>query len=272
MNSKTLKMFGITTETHFTSSIAKAKLHIIILTAISLYIIINFSATTKALDFTFNYPETIELNETFIFSIKAATSENYDVKIFVKDENEKIISEIFSNGWKNPFFYLKEVFPKQSDFKIHIVKSATEYIICARLRKSGRSQFEEKCNKINISPINREIKQKNAIEQEEIRINKIEENDETSKLESQLETSNKNENEKEPLRSEISTINDIQEKITGEIIEKNKDKEKIILNSNSKSEENKIFTTRYEVQKQFILYAFLAFCVLLIIFLAIRRL
>ncbi len=238
--------------------------------AISFYVIINFSATTKALDFIFNYPEIIELNETFILSIKADTSENHDVKIFVKDENEKIISEILNDGWKNPFFYLKEVFPKQSDFKLHIVKSAAEYIICVRLRKSGKSQFEEKCNKIKVYPIDQKIKQKNAIEQEGIKINKLEENGETSKTDPKLETSNENKNEKKLSRSEIDTINYIQEETTEEIIEKNNYKEKIILNS--KSEDNKIFTTKYEAQKQFILYAFLAFCVLLIIFLTVRKL
>ena len=117
--------------------------------AISLFFIsIN---TSLALEFQLTSPESVNAKESFTVSIEASTSEKYDVKITVQDSNKKIISEIYNDGWKNPYYYLKSIFSDQKEFKIRVTGNPGKYDICARLRKTGKTSFTEQCKEINVN-------------------------------------------------------------------------------------------------------------------------
>ncbi len=118
---------------------------------ISFLMIFFVLSSVSALEFNFNYPASVEVNENFTASLSASTSENYDVKIFVQDNSSNIIiSEIYNDGWKNPFYYIKSVFPAKTEFLIRAKNYSGNAAICARLRKIGSSSYSEKCGSINI--------------------------------------------------------------------------------------------------------------------------
>ena len=120
-----------------------------------------------ALDFELNSPERVDVNESFSVTINAQTSEIYDVKVFVEDSDEKLISEIYNDGWKNPRYYILSAFPEQSKFDIRIL-SAEDYSICARLRKTEKTNFDEQCNNITVnSVVNNEVKKNSDIEEKD---------------------------------------------------------------------------------------------------------
>src|SRR3989344_4728784 len=137
-------------------------------TVISLLAIVIFSSFGYCLDFNFSYPSEVDLNDSFIVGIEADSSQEMDVKIFAIEEKE-IISEIYQDGWKNPFFYLKEAFPSSKEFKIKILKEG-EYELCVRLRISGKTAFDEKSDMINVE------QQDSETEEEEEEINETETN------------------------------------------------------------------------------------------------
>lgn len=120
------------------------------LTVISLFLIILPSVS--ALSFDFVSPGSVSINENFSVSISAASSDNYDVKLFVQDnETKTIISEIYNEGWKNPFYYIKSAFPSQSNFIARATNVSDKAVVCVRLRKTGGSSYTEKCKAIDIS-------------------------------------------------------------------------------------------------------------------------
>jgi hypothetical protein len=91
------------------------------------------------------------LNESFSANISATTSDVYDVKIFVQNnQTAVIISEIYNDGWKNSYYYIKSAFPSQSSFLIRIKNYSTDSAICIRLRKTDSSSYSERCGKITI--------------------------------------------------------------------------------------------------------------------------
>ena len=206
---------------------------------------------SSALDFSFNSPEKAESEEPFTASISASVSAQYDVKIFIQDENNLLVSQIFSNGWKNPFYFLKSAFPNQTEFQIKAINASGNYQICARLRESGKTSFTEKCSNIIIT--------------------KSEKQEETPALIPSLDAPEKN-NSKKYLADNNKQINYQDEKLN--YIENNSQKQKIILISNFKNEVQNLpaFTTKYEKTRNYILYSFTAFCIVIIILLALRQL
>lgn len=182
----------------------------------------------SALELSLSTPDSATLNEEFVASLTANLSinESYDVKVFVADEEKNIISEIFYDGWKSPFYYLKSIFPEQTEFKVKVVKPGKNATICARLRKSGKNSFDEKCAPIAlISP-------------------------------PQLE-------KEEPKKSEEVNYQNLSFK----------PKEKIILNSPTKADNNnKEFIAREQIIRNYIFYSFIALCIILIILLALKQL
>lgn len=219
---------------------------------------------SSALDFKLNSPENVNINESFSITIEAQTSDIYDVKIFVENSDEKIISEIYNDGWKNPRYYLKSAFPQQSKFEIRIL-SAENYPICARLRKPEKTNFVEQCNNITvISTTKNEFKNKNS---------EIEERGDDSDDKNDIETDD----------NEIEDVGDIEDE-TEEVINnsyrelaieelKIQNEEKIMLNPEKleKTEES-VFITKYEKQKLLVLYGFSVFCIVIIILLALKKL
>ena len=207
---------------------------------------------TSALDFELNSPESAELNASFQVLITAETSETYDVKIFVQDNEEKIISQIFNEGWKNPFYYLKSIFPQQKEFKIQINKFSENAQICARLRKSGSSSFNEKCNEMKIIKNQQESEEK----PEQVNENKSNKTKESKQENKSTDTLKQNISQEQ----EIKNIN-----------YQTQDNEKIILNSKSQ-DAKKIFTTKNEKIRIWVIYSFTALCIIIIILLALKRL
>ena len=215
-----------------------------------------------ALDFELNSPERVDVNESFSVTINAQTSEIYDVKVFVEDSDEKLISEIYNDGWKNPRYYILSAFPEQSKFDIRIL-SAEDYSICARLRKTEKTNFDEQCNNITVnSVVNNEVKKNSDIEEkdddenDQDEIEDVDDNDE-------IEDINIKDDAEE-------IINNSYENLT---IDKIQNEEKIMLNPEKlEKKEDSVFVTKYEKQKFFILYGFSAFCIIIIILLAFKKL
>lgn len=225
--------------------------------AISLFSI-QFSS---ALDFSFNTPASAESGEPFAVFISAATSLKYDVKIFIQDENKNLLSEIFNDGWKNPYYFLKSAFPGQTEFKIRILNSSGNYEICARLRESGKKSFTEKCNEIAIAQATQEKPEETPKKEQNNKDKDSNEQDE--------ETPSQKDNKS------VSQNTQIPKNTTNITYLSNKEitKDKIILgNSLNKEPDSQVFTTKYEIIRNFILYAFIAFCIVLIILLALKQL
>jgi hypothetical protein len=212
----------------------------IILTAINFPLI-------SAIELQLDSPEFVKLEEAFSTEISADTTEDHDVKIFIRNNEDNLISEIFSDGWKNPYYYLKEAFPEQSEFKIQALETG-KHEICLRLRQTGKTSFDEKCNEIEI--LEKEEKQEELQSTEDIS-EKIEE-----PTKKQLES------------NENKLINQIENTSYTKLTNPN---EKIILNSRLNNPDIK-FTTKKGNLRSGILYTFTAFCVIIIILLALKKL
>ena len=211
-----------------------------------------------ALEFKLNTPESVNINESFKVSINAETTENYDVKIFIQDNEEKIISEIYNGGWKNPRYYIKSAFPNKTEFEIRAL-SAGNYEICVRLRKSGKTTFDEACNKIDI---------KTLIEKEEPLENTEEDKGGNVKIDEDIEEENL---EKGNTNNNLENLSEKKANNEYKILENN---ERIVLNSGNveKKDTGEVFLTKREKINRGIIYAFLGFSVVIIVLLALRNL
>jgi len=120
--------------------------------AIILILLILMPLST-AIDFTIQAPNQADINQEFTVIISSAETETHDIKIFIyKDTVSNIISEIKSEGsWKNPYYYLKEVFPTNKEFTIKVIEEPGERELCARLRQTGKSAYSQQCQAITIS-------------------------------------------------------------------------------------------------------------------------
>ncbi len=264
------------------------------LMAISLFVLF-FIPLSSALEIQLNSPEEVSSGEEFTVSIDANSSENYDVKIFVH-EPKKEFSEIYDgSAWRSPQRYLPSVFPAQKIFQIK-AHFEGETRICLRLRKTGQSSFQEKCNNITMNPISQQA------EASEETANNQDDEDSTSSQENQISQESQNNNNqtgelsRNQQAKEIQNTNQTQEnKNKGEKTENisyrsslNQQEEKLILNSktekqkstsqpisqqdNSQADDEEIFTTKYEKRRMAVIYGFLSICVLIIILLSIRKL
>ncbi len=188
----------------------------------------------------------------FDVSLNSGTNEKYDVKIYAfnGDKSDKE-SEIFSeneNKWKSSYYYLKSVFPDESNFKIRAKNISKEWQICVRLRKSGGSSFKEKCNDIN-SESNSKSAVENSVSDAGIvgrvvRSNMISEN---------LTDAN-------TVNSAVKSKNETNDGI-------------IVLNSLAMAAGNgKTFVSNDEKLRRFMIYVFIGFCIIMAIFIALRSL
>jgi hypothetical protein len=207
----------------------------------------------SALDFTLNSPDSVNLNESFSVSITATTSDIYDVKIFVQDNSTKIIiSEIYNNGWKNPFYYIKSIFPEKSEFELRAIDYSSNAALCARLRKTNSSSYSEKCNAISIN-------QDLTVEEKTNNINKTT----TEENRTTIQEINKSST---PEADFIPAGSPSQNQI--EPIIEDKNQERIVLTP--KKEE--IFISNQEKIGLYAVYAFTFFALIIIILLSIRKL
>lgn len=203
-----------------------------------------------ALEISFDSPSSVKVNEEFGVTIKADSDETYDVKIFVHTSEDKsiargeYISEIFQNGeWKDSWFYLKESFPEEKEFKIRVLSSSGERKICTRLRKTSTQSTSINCKEIII------------LQEEE----KVEEIVPSKKDEFLTQQAEEEKPEEQPKKEQ--PLQQLSEKTT----------EKILLNSPEQAPFLEI-TTKKEKTRTGILYSFIFLITAILIFLALRRL
>jgi hypothetical protein len=202
------------------------------------------------IDFTFDSPEEIELEEEFVVEINVQTNEVYDIKIFVYKDTKRrngLVSEIYSDGsWKSSWFYLKGVFPSEREFKNRVLENYGDFEICARMRKTGESNFDEECKDIKI------------IEKE------IEEIPNEEKKEEELKTENLINNKSEG-KEELSVKN---------LAETKKEINKVIVlnKKENMNEGEEVFISKKEKARRGVFYGFFGMLIFLVIFLALRRL
>ncbi len=239
------------------------------LTAISLILLILPIAS--ALDFNFSAPGQINIQEPFSVSIYSQTSESYDVKIYVVNSSNNILSESDNNGWKSSIYYIKNSFPKVSTYDIRAIKAQKDTEICVRMRKTGT----EKTTPASCMPII--ILNENSSNIQEANSEKeVAENPKnlsgTLKTDSNQENKPDNNNKNDiPEQEQTHAINEQQEKQISSIKSQPIKEDKIILNSRKKLQEE-VFVTKSERFRISLIYAFTFFIVVILVFLAWRRL
>ena len=217
-------------------------------TAISILLLLVLPLAS-ALEFTFNSPESAALNATFSVSISASSSDSHDVKIFVLDKSTaRIISEVYSDGWKNPYYYLKSAFPGKSNFDVRITSSSSNAEICARMRKSGASAYSEKCNTIAVGSSDSSAD-----------TNEVQESSDEEEVEE-----NKTLLKKAP-SPDFVPANIVKEDSSPIAVA---DNEKIVLNSVEKSS----FVTKEEKMRLYAVYAFTFLAMVIVVFIIMRKL
>ncbi len=107
------------------------------------------NSTLISAEFLLISPGEATQSEPFSVNLEKDGELTYDVKIFVQDDTKEF-SEIQQDGtWKSPYKYLLEAYPASTEFTIRAHKPG-ETKICARLRETGKKDFEEACNPIVI--------------------------------------------------------------------------------------------------------------------------
>jgi hypothetical protein len=219
-------------------------LFIIILTAISLILTAN---SVCALDVTFTAPSETEVNSSFDIIISTDVSENYDVKAFVENDAEKIISKTMNDGkWKSSNYYLIGVFPEQNTFSL-IVISEEEGNVCVRLRKTGTTSTPEKfCQGI-----------------------KIQESQDSVKTDTETDTEKETNSEANDVVINNQAVADTTNVIPAYSNINNDDNEIIYLNSPAKTPETAL--TNYAKTRLIVCYAFAALAIILLVLIALDK-
>lgn len=120
-------------------------------TVIRLILILLFLLPlASSIDLEITAPEEAIINENISIQIHYTSNELHDVKIFIQEKNE-IISKIYSeNQWKNPFYYLRSSFPKQTSFTVKAIQESQKAELCVRLRKTGETIYIQTCQEITL--------------------------------------------------------------------------------------------------------------------------
>ncbi len=193
------------------------------------------------------YNEKIERKEEFEVKLKAYNlkSENYDVKIYLVNEEDDVISETYneeSKKWRSSNYFVEDVIKgpgnKTETFMLRIDKDNTNYIgdskISAKIRESGAtSTIAEFEDEINIEDV----------------ISIVERN-QTDVIETEKQSNN------------INYLSSDEEQ--EEVIILNKKRQNIILTE-------PIYKSKTQYIKEYSLYGFAVFSVLVIIFLIIKK-
>lgn len=112
------------------------------------------ATSVAALEYTFDTPHEVVVNEEFEVHIAAQATEVHDVKIFAYyGSMSSYVSQIFDGAqWRNPHQYIQGAFPAQTTFRIKIIDFQGTTEICARLRLSGSSATPTPvCNSIRVT-------------------------------------------------------------------------------------------------------------------------
>jgi hypothetical protein len=220
-------------------------------TVISLLAVFLSLGLASALEFNFDSPSSAKLNETLTVALSAATSDIYDVKIWVQDNGTKsTLSQIYNEGWKNPYYYLKSAFPDKKEFSIHVTNYSDSAQLCVRMRKSGTTAYSDKCAPLEISP-----------------------------SQQTHESSDDEENESSP--EEVAAVNKtakespdfipiLEDQITTQTDNPPVEAGKIVLTSKVISNDD-TFTTKNEKIRLYAVYSFTLFAIFIIILLVLKK-
>jgi hypothetical protein len=169
------------------------------------------------------------------------------------------ISEIYNDGWKTSFNYIKSASPSKSDFLIRAENYSATAEICLRTRKPSASSYSfEKCDNIEIKPYTAQPIQKPI----NVSSNKsIEVNNTTTTLQ--------NTTPRQTIKNLdfIPSTSGVEEKTE---IQSSSSTDKIYLNPKSKATET--FVTKGENLRLYAVYSFTLFAIILVIFLSMKRL
>lgn len=221
-------------------------------TKLLIFLFLSILFIPLALSLTLTSPDSVSLNEEFEVSISDYAEIVCDVKIFVHtSEEEKIsraqyISEIYNGGWQDPWFYLSSSYPEQKEYKIRVVSSPGDRKICLRLRNPESKEFlDEACNEITIEDESRSSEKK-----------------ETKQEKEEISSNSK---EPEPVQEETLTPISYPE---NEILQ-----DKIVLNPKKDlAKTDEVLVTKNDKTRTVLIISFTGFCLILLIFLALKRL
>ena len=218
-------------------------------------LIIFLTPIVVSLNFTLNSPEKVQQNQEFTVSIQSDTAETNDIKIYVEDPSAspKTISEIQNiDEWQNSYFYLKQIFPQQTEFKLKVKKQG-DWQICARLRAKSPSQ--PVCNTISV------IQSENVGGQEEAeKVEKTKKEDKQKNKDQEVKTTQVQPSNQVP----VQTSN--YEKISQPV-----KTEKILLNPPNNSTAL-TYTSKKERTIQWVSLSFTGLTIIIVILLALRKL
>ena len=218
------------------------------------------SPFVSALDFQFNSLDSIKLDENLSLSISASVTEVYDVKIFARSSNGSTLSEIYDGGWRNPYRYIKESFPSQNEYSIKVIKTSDSYELCVRLRKTGKSNYDENCKFITLDEPGSSSPPQSEQSQDD--------KDENESAQNEIIVKNSTASTSTPTNTPSNTDDP-----PDNTIKNDSTKGRIVLNPKTSSiKEESSFITKEEKTRLWIVYAFTTFTIIIVILLALRRL
>jgi hypothetical protein len=236
--------------------------------AISFVLISLTPLLSAGFGLTLDSPEEVKINEEFEVRIDADSSEVFDVKIFVHNSEGGIVtrdeytSEIYNDGWKDPWYYLLEAFPSKKQYTIIVPNKIAYQDICVKLRKTEEPDTIFKtCNEIRVVGLGGNVEKKTS---EKV----IEPDSEVLQQETQEMIDKKDEPSQENVILEKIVLNPPQ---PDSPVDPNKEIEanEPIINDQPKIIEN---TTKSGKIRTWITYSFIGFAVIIIILLALRKL
>ena len=216
-------------------------------------IFIGFISTTDAQTIEPDYPDEVEINEEFTFSLKlinSSTNEIYDVKIEIIGNGERI-AKIYNDGWKSTFYYVNEALKDKADFKLKVENYIGKADVTIKLRDS-----KEKIKTFSGYNINVVQGTENPAPEEPVQEEKP------------IETKEEKKTDKETVTNKTTkTETTKQEKVENETeIIKNQP-----IKLTSKIEKEQIYKSKNQIIKEYAIYGFVILCVLIIIVLLFRR-
>jgi len=198
----------------------------------------------SAININFDFPEKIYQNTEFNVEINDVdVAGTYDVKVYILNENEKIVSRIYAEKWQSSMYYFNSAYPSQNSFNLIVENYTGSGKLCVKLRPSGKSSgLEEVCKDITVLM---KYEEKISVEGDELLNNEMSEN--------------------MTMKSNNKVIESVQ--LNGNAVmeyEVEESDKPIIL-------ENKpAHTTSYFGTRLILIYGFVVLCVIIIILLALR--
>lgn len=224
----------------------------------SLFFIIN-CMVVSAQNIILIYPDEVEINKEFKVELELInfSDDIYDVKIDIFGNTERI-ANILNNGvWKSTYYYVQDAIDYSANNKESFsLKITKEYAgigkIDVVLRNSKDKLIKFAGYEINI-----------------LVSSNPEENG------SPVENSTNKDNQKKTINNQDSSLKDETDKITGNII--NNKSEEVEIEENKTRiitlilKDNKIYKSKNEYIKQYAIYGFIVFCMILAILLIAKK-